>query len=347
MDITVADTLVVGAGQAGLAAAHHLVSQGSQPVILEASAGAGGSWPRYYDSLTLFSPARFSQLPRLRFPGDPERYPRRDEVTEYLIRYAHGLSADIRYGHRVAALHPVDGGFIASGDGFEVQARRVIVGTGSFGTPFRPAPPGIESFVGRVLHAAEYRNPRGFAEARVAIVGAGNSAIQIAAELAAVSEVTIYSRQPIRWRRQSILGRDVHWWLTHTGLERAPFFSRLLPATVPVLDDGRYRALLRDSEVAWRPIFTRIDGRNLVAANGERRVADVLIFATGYRPHLPFLSGTRAVDTQGVPLHRSGVSTTVPGLGFVGLEHQRSFASATLRGVGRDASTVVRRLRAR
>src|SRR5437660_8626719 len=82
------DTIVIGAGQAGLATGYHLKRSGLRFVILEAGLQAGGSWPRYYDSLTLFSPARYSSLPGLPFPGNPERYPTRDEVVSYLRRYA-------------------------------------------------------------------------------------------------------------------------------------------------------------------------------------------------------------------------------------------------------------------
>ena len=342
MTRTTVDTLVIGAGQAGLATAHHLARTGADAMILDASAGPGGSWPRYYDSLTLFSPARFAELPGMWFPGDPERYPHRDEVVDYLTRYADHLDADIRYGHRVAALDVVDSGLLASGNGFDVQARRVIVASGSFDAPYTPPLAGLDSFGGRVLHAGDYRRPEEFTGTRVAVVGAGNSAIQIAAELAEVAEVTVYSRDPIRWQRQRILGRDLHWWLTRSGLDRGSIFTRWLPSTVPVLDDGRYRAALRRGAVARRPMFARIDGQDLVGANGSRHEVDAILLATGYRPHLPFLAGTPAVDTAGMPLHQGGVSTTVQGLGFVGLEQQRSFGSATLRGVGRDAHAVLR-----
>jgi putative flavoprotein involved in K+ transport len=96
-----ADVAVIGGGQAGLATAQVARSRGLVPVVLDASPGPGGSWPRYYDSLTLFSPAGFSSLPGLPFPGDPDRYPSRDEVVDYLAGYARWLDADVRFGRRV------------------------------------------------------------------------------------------------------------------------------------------------------------------------------------------------------------------------------------------------------
>src|SRR5215216_3980225 len=98
--MTFADVVVIGGGQAGLAAARAALARGLRPVVLDASSRAGGSWPQYYESLTLFSPARFSSLPGMLFPGDPERYPVRDEVVAYLDAYARSLDADVRWNER-------------------------------------------------------------------------------------------------------------------------------------------------------------------------------------------------------------------------------------------------------
>ena len=99
--MSIADVVVIGGGQAGLATAQVARSRGLVPVVLDAAAGPGGSWPHYYDSLTLFSPARFSSLPGLPFPGEPDRYPLRDEVVDYLTTYAAWLDAEVRFGERV------------------------------------------------------------------------------------------------------------------------------------------------------------------------------------------------------------------------------------------------------
>ena len=105
------DAIVIGAGQSGLAAAHALRQAGLAPVVLEAGPEPVGSWPHYYDSLTLFSPARYSSLPGLSFPGDPDRYPHRDEVADYLRRYATHLEVDIRTGTRVDTITATPGGY--------------------------------------------------------------------------------------------------------------------------------------------------------------------------------------------------------------------------------------------
>ncbi|MFE5514154.1 FAD-dependent oxidoreductase [Streptomyces sp. NPDC056529] len=150
-----ADVAVIGGGQSGLAAAHSLLREGLKPVVLEASDQTAGSWPRYYDSLTLFSPARYSSLPAMPFGGDPDRYPRRDEVTAYLLRYAEHLDADIRTHSRVTAVHADAEGFALDlEDGSRLGARAVVTATGGFGRPHRPALPGPGTFTGTLLHVS-------------------------------------------------------------------------------------------------------------------------------------------------------------------------------------------------
>jgi putative flavoprotein involved in K+ transport len=343
--MTRADVVIVGGGQAGLAAAHAARRAGLNAVVREAGVEPIGSWRQYYDSLRLFSPARYSELPGRRFGGDRDRYPTRDEVVEYLRAYAADLDADIRCGERVERVSVADGGLrVDSATGVSVHARLVIAATGSFGSPHRPALPGLSGFAGTVIHASEYRAPAAFAGRRVVVVGGGNTAVQIAAELATVARVSLATRSPLKFSPQRPLGRDVHWWLTQSRLDTAPIGRWLRGRTTPVLDDGRYRAAIAAGRPDHRPLFDRLDVHEVVWRDGRREPVDAVILGTGYRPHLPYLAGTGALDDQGRPIHRAGVSTTVDGLGYVGLEYQSSIASATLRGGAHDAAQVIRDL---
>ncbi|WP_346346129.1 FAD-dependent oxidoreductase [Streptomyces sp. SID5789] len=218
------DVAVIGGGQSGLATAHALLRRGLRPVVLEASDHAAGSWPHYYDSLTLFSPAWYSSLPGMPFPGaDRDRYPHRDEVVTYLTAYADRLDAEIRTGCRVTAVRRTGDGFTAELEGGgRLSARAVVAASGTFGHPHRPALPGLQEFTGQVLHAAEYRSPAPFSGRRVVVVGAGNSAVQIAAELAETAHVTLATRGPVKFAAQRILGRDLHFWTARIGLDTAP-----------------------------------------------------------------------------------------------------------------------------
>ncbi|MFF4418650.1 flavin-containing monooxygenase [Streptosporangium sp. NPDC001559] len=346
--------LIIGAGQSGLAAAHAALEHGLHPVLLEASARAAGSWPRYYDSLTLFSPARYSHLPGLPFGGDGDRYPHRDEVAAYLERYAAALAdrgAQIRTGtrvNRVEAGEELDEGgrgfAVRLEGGEEVSAPVLIAASGAFARPHRPALAGLETFTGRVLHAADYRCPAMLAAEHVVVVGAGNSAIQIAHELAAHTRVTLATRAPIRFAAQRPLGRDLHFWFRLSGFDRLPLARADAPPAVPVLDDGRYRRALRQGRYVRRAMFTRLDGQEVVWADGRRERADALLLATGYRPDLGYLAALGALRGDGRPHQRAGLSLTHPGLGFLGLEWQRTPSSNTLRGVGADARYLLARL---
>ncbi|UBU14014.1 flavin-containing monooxygenase [Nonomuraea gerenzanensis] len=337
------DTIVIGAGQSGLAAARALLQRGLTPVILEAGDEPTGSWASYYDSLTLFSPAAYSALSGQAFPGDPGHYPTRDEVVAYLRRYADSLGVEIRTGTRVSAVEPDGaGGFLvhpASGD--TLRTRGVVAATGSFGNPYTPALPGQDGFTGQALHVAGYRDPKQHAGQRVVVVGGGNSAVQVAYELAEVATVTIASRRPLQLFPQVIGGKDAHYWHTTTGFDALPphWLARIATGTL-VLDTGDYAASLSDGRMDRRPMFSGFEGHQVVWADGSRESVDVVIYATGYLPCLGYLAPLGALDAHGLPLHAGGISITHPGLAYVGLEFQRSFASNTLRGVHRDAEHI-------
>ncbi|MDZ3832723.1 MAG: NAD(P)/FAD-dependent oxidoreductase [Sphingopyxis sp.] len=336
------DIMVIGAGQAGLAAAHMLHAADADFTIVDGADKAGGSWHRYYDSLTLFSPARYSELPGAPFPGNPDHYPTRDEVIAYLDTYAARFAHQIETGRQVGKVE-VDGARyrISFHCGETRHARALVVATGSFGAPNLPSISGAAHFAGEILHSSDYREPSRFAGQSVIVVGGGNSAIQIAAELAEYSAVTLVSRDRLRFIPQRILRRDIHWWFDKLRLNGTGLFS---DHGVPIIDDGRYRAAIRAHRPAVKPMFERFGQRDVQWADGSSINADAVIFATGYRPSLDFLSGTPAVDRHGHPVHRRGISKTLHRLGFVGLSGQNGFASATLRGVGRDAAYVIQRL---
>lgn len=267
-------------------------------------------------------------------------------MTAYLRDYAASLDAGIRTGNRVTSV-TADGPFLAArlAGGGELRARAVIAATGSFSRPHVPSLPGLERFTGTVIHAGQYRGPGPFAGKDVIVVGAGNSAVQIAAELAASAAVTLATRRPVRYAPQRPLGRDLHFWFKATGIDTLPAGRWIAaPPTVPVFDDGRYRAAVTAGRPTRSPVFAAIDGTTVTWPGGAVTHADVIILATGYRPALDYLAPLGALDPGGHPLHRNGLSTVHPGLAYVGLEWQRSLASASLRGVGRDARYVTRRL---
>jgi putative flavoprotein involved in K+ transport len=337
------DVIVIGAGQSGLAATKALQTHGISPLVLEARGRAAGSWPSYYDSLKAFSPAGFSSMPGMPFPGDPDRYPARDEVADYLDSYAAALDVEIRPNTPVATVRCDGHEFVVvTADGQRLRARGIVAASGSFSSPHRPTFPGQDGFTGELTHVADYRDPASYAGKRVIVVGAGDSAAQVASELAPLAQVTLATRHPLRFIPQWIGGKDVHYWLRETGFDSLPaeWLNKITGGSV-ITDSVGFQQTLTDRLLDVRPVFAGLDGDQVVWNHDERERADAVILATGYRPSLGYLRDLGALDPAGAPLHAGGISATHLGLVYLGLENQRSFASNTLRGVGADASAVI------
>lgn len=343
MNNTIYDAIVIGAGQAGLATGYYLQQAGLRFVILEAGDEPVGSWPHYYDSVALNSPARYSSLPGLPFPGGADHYPVRAEVTAYLHHYATHFQLPIITRAKVLNIERAGQLFrvIVSGRGCYL-AHTVVAATGFFGQPHIPDLPDHDLYQGRLLHTADYHHPEPFRGQRVVIVGGANGAVHIGLELAQIADVTLATHWPIRYLPQTLLGRDIHFWLRLTGLDNRQWLGQ---KSMLVYDNGEQRARIAAGQPDRQPIFQRFTSDGVVWSDGRYEKVDTVIFGTGYRPHLPYLSGLDALDDTGRVLQQEGVSTTVPGLYYVGLIRQRSVASTTIRGAGVDAKEVVRHLR--
>ena len=215
------EVIVIGAGQAGLAIGQALHQRGRTFLIVDAGSDVGHMWRSRWDSLTLFTAARYSGLPGLPFPGDPDSYPTKDAAAQYLRHYANTFGLPIRHNTRVTRVTRDATGFTVYTDGPTFRAAQVVVATGPFQKPVIPAiAEGIGAQIPQ-LHSAAYRNPGQLPDGPVLVVGAGNSGVQIAAELHRSRPVTLSSGAATRALPQRILGRDLFWWLTTTGLINA------------------------------------------------------------------------------------------------------------------------------
>ena len=282
-------------------------------------------------------------MPGMPFPGDPDRYPARDEVAGYLDSYAAALGVEIHTGIKVAAVGTEDRDFVVvTADGRRLRAAGIVAASGSFSAPYRPALPGQDSFTAELTHVAGYRNPAPYTGKRVIVVGAGDSAAQVANELAPLAQVTLAARHPLRFIPQRIGGKDVHHWLRETGFDSLPaeWLNKITRGSV-ITDSVGFQQTLADGLLDVRPMFTGLDGDHVVWGHHKRERVDAVILATGYRPSLGYLCELGALDPSGAPLHAGGISTTHLGLVYLGLEYQRSFASNTLRGVSADTSAVI------
>ncbi len=341
------DSIIIGAGQAGLAAAYQLQRNQLNFLILEATDDTAGSWPHYYENLRVFSPVGYSNLPEMPFPGPKARYPNRADVIGYLRKYAQHYQFPIRKQARVTNIAEGTDGFrVTIADGAQFQTKSVIVATGAFNEPNLPELPNAAAYQGQRLHTYNYVNPQAFSGKRVLVIGAGNSAIQVAADLVGSAErVTIASRKPFRFGPQRILGKDVHFFAKYLGIDRRLPRGYHPDASLPVdvIDTGTYRKLIKAGAIETRPMFTAFTEDGVTWGAEVTQAFDVVIYATGYRPKYTYLPAA-ALSKTGRLQQRKGISTSVPGLYFVGQAFQRNFASATIRGVGADAAFVVNHL---
>jgi putative flavoprotein involved in K+ transport len=333
------EVVVVGAGQAGLTMGYFLKQQGRPFLIVEAGSIAS-AWRERWESLTLFTPRRYSSLPGFPFPGDPDGYPTRDEVIPYLEAYAEKFDLPVEDHTPVRSLKADNGRFVLELDGKTITADRVVVATGPFQAPYIPEV--AERLAPEVFqtHATGYRKPDDIPEGTVLVVGGGNTGFQIAKELSATHRVVLAvgSRQtPLP---QRFLGRDLFWWLTKSRLFKTTIESRLgrRLSTRDTLIGSSPRELTRRYGVELKPRVVDASGRTVRFEDGSELEVDAVLWATGYRPdyswiHLP------VVDGQGRLRHRRGV-TDIPGLYFLGLTWQHTRGSALIGWVKEDAEFI-------
>ena len=332
---------MIGAGQAGLAIGYFLAQQGRRFVILEGADSVGSAWRDRWDSLVLFTPRRYDSLPGLTFPGDPDRYPNRAEVSAYLEQYAAFFDLPIELNSRVRALRKQNGGFLVeSSPGRLIEADQVVVATGPFQVPNLPAVSGQLAPEVFQTHSAGYRRPGDVPEGEVVVVGGGNTGYQIAKELSAshTVQLAIGSRQtPLP---QRVLGRDLFWWLSKLGVLEKSVDSRIgrRARTRDTLIGSSSRELKRRYGVNLKPRVVGASGRTLGFADGTELEVDSVIWATGYRPDHSWIEAAPK-DERGSVRHRRGV-TDVPGLYFLGLSWQYTRGSALLGWVEDDAEFI-------
>jgi putative flavoprotein involved in K+ transport len=350
------ENVVIGGGQAGLAAGYHLSRRGREFVILDAGQRVGDSWRGHWDSLRLYSPAGHDSLPGMPFPASRHAYPGKDELADYLESYARQLDLPVRNGTRVHRLSHDGRRYVVECASGSISCDNVVVATGTFGrTPNVPAfatalDPGILQ-----LHSSEYRNPGQLRDGPVLVVGASHSGGDIALEVAATHDTILCGRDtgqiPVPWETRRLHAMFPLLWLV---------WGSVLSVRTPMGRKGRIHARAHGAP------FLRVKREDLAAA-GVERVTDRM---TGVEGGLPLLGEDRTVDVTNVvwctgfrqdfswvdlpvigddgwPVEERGVVPSAPGLYFTGLCFQSSFRSMLIGGAGADAEYVVRHLSAR
>ena len=333
------DVIVIGAGQAGLALGWHLAQQERRFLIVDAAPEIGHSWRTRWDSLRLFTPAEHDGLPGMDFPAPAGTYPTKDQVADYLAGYAarFGLPVLLRTAvTRIArsadryAVHTTQG---------VLRARQVVVATGPFQRPVVPEVAGALNGDVVQLHSADYRNPGLVPAGPVLVVGAGNSGLQIAEELAATHEVTLAVGTRSPELPQRFLGKDLFWWLTRLRVLSKPADSRLarrMRARGGDLVIGSSVKGLARRGVTVRPRVTSAGTDGVGFGDGSTLTPRTVVWATGFRADYSWID-VPGVVVEGAVVHQRGC-TEAPGLYFLGLPWQHTRGSALLGFVRHDAA---------
>jgi putative flavoprotein involved in K+ transport len=347
------DIAVIGAGQSGLSVGYHLKRRGASFVILDANERVGDVWRDRWDSLRLFTPARFDALDGMKFPAPANTLPTKDEMAAYLEAYAREFDLPVRTASRVERLtRDPDGVFRIQLANAPLRARQVIVAMSSFQHPYVPAFASELDHTITQLHSLEYRNPSQLQPGPVLLVGAGNTGAELARELAEDHEVWLSGRDvgAIPFSPTGFLGRHGLTRLVLRGL-----FHRVLTTSTPIGRRMRGKViahsgpLIRTKRPHLRDAGVHFVGRTVAAEDGkpcleDGRQLDVanVIWCTGFHPGFSWIDLPIQDHGAPQPRHNRGVSEDEPGLYFVGLEFLSSLSSEMIHGVGRDADRIAR-----
>jgi putative flavoprotein involved in K+ transport len=342
------DVLVIGAGQAGLAMGYHLRESQLSYQIVERHPRLGESWRNRYDSLVLFTPRAYSALPGLPVPGDPEGYPTKDEIADYLEAYASHFQLPVTLNTGIENLTQAENGnFTASTtSGQIVSATAVVIATGAFQQPVVPSiareldPEVVQ------LTAATYRNPGQVPTGTVLIVGDGATGRQIAHELCDSHTVYLATGRPRRISRDRMLGKNLFHWMDRLGVLRASRDSsigRHLMKMDPIPGAHLAHDRLRKAGVNVVGRLTVASGRRVLFTGAEATEIDAVIWASGYRDESDWVTVPGTTDARGAFIHEYGLSP-IRNLTYIGRSWQRSRGSALLTGVGPDAAELTRHL---
>ncbi len=324
------------------------------------------SWSRLYDSLTLHTGKHMSHLPGMRYPRGTKLFLSRDTFLEYLHEYRRRFALPIASGTEVTSLERSGDGWRVTANGETIAADAVVVASGIISNPRVPKIPGLEEFRGEVRHSITYRRPDEVRGKRVLVVGAGNSAGEIASELGREGiDTTVAVRSGANVVPLQILGIPIQYlaWVIRslpkparevivTAMRKVtelrngpPVLPR--PAVGPLdaipLIGFRLVDAIRDGSVKLRGGVERMTPTGVQFADGSEEPFDVVLLATGFRAAIGFLGPLVRTDDRGFGMRRDRVvSVDQPNLYFVGHNYD---ATGGLTNIRRDAPLAAQAVR--
>ena len=348
VDITVSilDSLVIGAGQAGLSSSFHLTRLGLSHVVLDSDAEPGGAWRHRWDALTMRDVHGVAEL-----PGDtpPPRDGQRANIAvpAYFAAYERAHRLPVVRPVRVDRVEDDDGILLVRAGEREWRTRTLVNATGTWTHPFIPHYPGMETFVGEQLHTVDYPGPQHFIGKRVLVVGGGASAVQFLGALAPLTDTLWATRREPVWRDDDFTPEAG---AAAVALVEQRVAQGLPPQSVVSVTGLMLRPQEREAErlgayAARLPMFQSIEPDGVRWADGSFERVDVILWATGFRPAISHLAPLHLRSAAGgIQLDRHGRGTTAvrdPRIQLVGYGPSASTIGANR--AGRSAATGVQR----
>lgn len=355
MDTIEIETVVIGAGQAGLATGYHLRRHDRPFVVVDAGSRVGDGWRRQWDTLRLYTPAQYDGLPGLPFPARTWTFPGKDQVADYLEAYARHHALPVTLRSRVRSVERQGEQYVVTTERARYRCDNVVVATGTFGRA--PQVPAVAAELDPAilqLHSSEYRRPGQLRSGPVLVVGASHSGTDIAFEVAQTHPTILAGRDcgqiPPRLESRSmhLLFPVLVFAWRHVATRRTPVGRRAMPH---VRSHGGPMLRVKRADLAARGVervtsrIEEVRGGRPVVDGTPRGVANV-VWATGFRQDFDWIR-LPIVGDDGYPRETRGTVGAAPGLYFCGLSFQYSFSSMLLVGAGRDAAYVVDHLVAR
>ncbi|MFS0576464.1 NAD(P)/FAD-dependent oxidoreductase [Sporosarcina sp. 179-K 3D1 HS] len=343
------ETVVIGAGQAGLAMGFYLKQAGVRFLLIDQSSAVGDVWRKRYDSLTLFTPRMYSSLPGLPLVGEPHGFPMKDEIADYLQRYADVMDLPIQLNTYVQRVTQTDEGFQIETSKGNFLTRSIVVATGPFQTKQIPAFSQALSSNVVQLHSSDYRNPSQLQEGNVLVVGGGNSGAQIAVELAKEKETFLAVGQKLRYFPLTIQDKSIFWWLDQVGIletRNTSFVGKLLQKQGDPIFGKELKHAILDGSILLKDRVTSAEADRVLFRDASSLSVQNIIWATGFRRTYNWLQVDGVFVEQLEIMHERGVSP-IPGLYFLGLPWQSRRGSSLLQGVGEDARFLMEQMNMR
>jgi putative flavoprotein involved in K+ transport len=333
------DVIVIGAGQAGLSMGYYLKKGNSSFLILDNNERIGDVWRKRYDSLVLFTPRSFSSLHGLTLEGDPNRFPTKNEIADYLERYANTFDLPIKFNTEVKRITKHDKTFMIHTQNSILKAKKVVVATGAFHTPNIPSLSKEVSKEVVQLHSSQYKDPSQLNEGAVLVVGGGNSGTQIAVELSLSHNTYLSVGHPIHFLPLTFFNKSIFWWFDMMGILKfssTSFVGRRIQKQGDPIFGYELKEKMKKNKV-------KLNGRTVSIQNNIVTFDDLtslkinnIIWATGFTPNYSWIDIPNLVKLNSKVHHKRGV-TNIEGLYFLGLPWQHRRGSALLFGVGDDA----------